>query len=169
VAAPGLGPLVGSDPAPIGCIGRLEAPGAAIAKTLLEQACAELGQRGCRLVLTPMDGDTWQPYRVLESDQDPGQAFAGEPDLALHWGCWLADAGFRVQARFVSTLGTNLQIRRPSPRLAVAIRLEQAQAVPMDDLSESIHHLVLEGFSANPCFAPPASAALAASGSPGAL
>ena len=86
VAAPGLGPLVGADPAPIGCIGRLEAPGAAISKTLLEQACAELGQRGCRLVLAPMDGDTWQPYRVLDSDQDPGQAIAGEPDLALHWG-----------------------------------------------------------------------------------
>lgn len=154
VAAPGLGPLLGADPAPIGRIGRLEAPGAAIAKTLLERACAELGQRGCRLVLAPMDGDTWQPYRVLESGQDPGQAFAGEPDLAPHWGGWLADAGFQVQARFVSTLCTNLQIRRPSSLMAAALRLEPAQALPIDDLLGAIHHLVLEGFQRQPLFRP---------------
>ena len=69
-------------------------------------------------------------------------------------GGWLADAGFRVQGYFVSTLCTNLQIRRPRPRLAVAIRLEQAQAVPIDNLLESIHHLVLEGFQRQPLFRP---------------
>ena len=154
VAAPGLGPLLGGQEAPIGRIGLLEAQGAAMAMSLLERACTNLAQQGCRLVLAPMDGDTWQPYRVLDGDQVPGQAFWGEPDLAPQWADWLAAAGFRVQARFVSSLCTNLEFRRPRLRLAQGWRLQPVEGLRIDDFLEPIHQLVLEGFRQQPLFRP---------------
>jgi GNAT superfamily N-acetyltransferase len=154
---------------PLGRIGRLQASGPAGAAQLLERACADLRRHGCASVLAPLDGDTWHPYRVLEPDQDPGLAFAGEPDPDPRWTDWLAAAGFAVQARYVSSLCTDLQRRRPtrssptgssptrsSPLLTTPspFHLVPVAHVAIDALLEPIHALISHGFRRQPLFVP---------------
>ena len=153
----------------LGRIGRLEASGPAGAAQLLERACAELRRQGCTSVLAPLDGDTWHPYRLLEPDQDPGQAFAGEPEADPRWTDWLAAAGFAVQARYVSSLCTDLQRRRPTASSPIAsspiasspivtspspFHLVPVARVTIDALLAPIHALIGNGFRRQPLFVP---------------
>jgi GNAT superfamily N-acetyltransferase len=144
-----------SDPAaPLGRIGRLEASGPARAAELLDQACSELRWRGCTTVLAPLDGDTWHPYRVQEQGQDPAGAFAGEPDPDPRWTDWLAAAGFAVQARYVSSLCTDLQRRRSMTAPLSSFHLVPVESLAIDELLEPIHQLILNGFRRQPLFVP---------------
>lgn len=140
--------------APLGRIGRLQASGPARAAELLERACAELRGRGCTTVLAPLDGDTWHLYRVLEPGQDPAGAFAGEPDPDPRWSEWLAAAGFAVRARYVSSLCTDLQRRRPIVSPGSLFHLVTVESLAIDDLLEPIHRLIHNGFRRQPLFVP---------------
>ena len=139
---------------PLGRIGRLEASGPGSAAELLERATAELRQRGCVTVLAPLDGDTWHPYRVLEPGQEAAEAFAGEPDPDPRWTDWLAAAGFAVRARYVSSLCSDLQRRRPSVYPPSPFQLVPVEHLAIDDLLEPIHRLILNGFRRQPLFVP---------------
>lgn len=139
---------------PIGRIGRLAASGPTLAAELLERACLELRQRGCAAVLAPLDGDTWHPYRVVEPGQNPAEAFAGEPDPDPCWNDWLVAAGFAVQARYVSSLCTELQQRRPIVSPGSLFHLVTVESLAIDDLLEPIHRLILNGFRRQPLFVP---------------
>ncbi|MFM7314132.1 MAG: GNAT family N-acetyltransferase [Cyanobium sp.] len=141
--------------APIGRIGRLEAPSTNSARLLLKHACRTLRRQGCHSVLAPLDGDTWRPYRVLAPGQDPREAFAGEPDLAPAWADWLADAGFEVRARYISSLCRDLQRRRPMAACQGTWRIEPLSAHPIEALLEPIHRLIVRGFAGQPLFRAP--------------
>ena len=144
-----------TDGGAIGRIGRLEASTASGAHQLLEGACAELRRQGCRSVLAPLDGDTWQPYRVLAPGQDQASAFIGEPDLPSVWADWLTAAGFGVRARYLSALCSDLQRRRPRPSWRGAWRIEPLAEHPIEDLLEPIRRLIVIGFAGQPLFRAP--------------
>jgi GNAT superfamily N-acetyltransferase len=101
-----------------------------------------------------LDGDTWHPYRLLVPHQDPDQAFAGEPEPDPRWSDRLAAAGFAVRARYVSSLCTDLQRRRPSATPQPPFRLVPVECLAIDDLLEPIHRLILNGFRRQPLFVP---------------
>ena len=145
-----------SDAARIGRIGRLQASSAAGARLLLERACSELRRQGCHSVLAPLDGDTWQPYRVLAPGQDRRQAFAGEPNLAPEWAEWLMAAGFCVRARYLSALCSDLQRRRPiAAERCGSWRIEPLAEQPIEPLLEPIRCLIVLGFAGQPLFRAP--------------
>ena len=106
---------------PVACLGSYECiddPG--LGKSLLNHAEEMARARGSEQMIGPMEGSTWNSYRLVEDWQQP--AFFSEP---VHQGYYLQqfqDHGFMPIARFHSQLGT---IPKPSATLeALKTRFE---------------------------------------------
>ena len=77
------------------------------ASLLLESACRQLAQQGCSITIGPMDGNTWQSYRlVTEQRSDP--PFFLEPANPASWPQHFAHSGFTERAKYTSALVTEL-------------------------------------------------------------
>jgi GNAT superfamily N-acetyltransferase len=155
-----------------GSLGQLQADGAdASARlALLRHGCERLRLHGCRRVLAPMDGSSWHDYRLVEAalPTDPREfPFAGEPSCAADWIAPLQAAGFSVQARYVSSICTDLAWRRPRrsghPNGAgEGLVIRSAAGVEAAALLPQLHGLVMAGFRRQPLFSPVDQAAFAA-------
>jgi L-amino acid N-acyltransferase YncA len=92
---------------------RTAAPVATAARELFDLACRRLTEHGCTLAVGPMDGSTWQRYRlVTERGIDP--PFFLEPDNPDEWPGYFRDAGFVPLAHYTSA--RDLDLSRLDPR-----------------------------------------------------
>ncbi len=105
----------------LGLIGHYAARDGGAGRLLLDEACDRLADRGCTLAVGPMDGNTWNRYRlVTERGTEP--PFFLEPDTPPEWLVHFKEAGFGVLAEYYSALSTDLT--RRDPRMPeVAVRL----------------------------------------------
>ena len=135
----------------LGLIGHCAAGDASAAARLLELACAQLAAHGCTLAVGPMDGSTWQNYRlIVERGSEP--TFFMEPDHAADWPRYFLNSGFTVLARYYSALTTG--VSEPDPGMNDVVRHVESQgigvrALSMANLSEElsrIHELTIECF-----------------------
>lgn len=115
-----------------GLIGRFRSEDPLSARLLLDAACARLARHGCTVALGPMDGSTWNAYRLIT---DPGTAppFFLEPRHPAAWPGYFRDSGFAEFARYSSRLQCNMRL--DDPRLPVVRRRMEKLGVrirPMD-------------------------------------
>src|SRR5260370_142723 len=96
----------------VGLIGHYAACEAEAAMFLLQLACKELARQGCTLAVGPMDGNTWQRYRLLtERGSEP--PFFLEPDNPDEWPGQFTAAGFTPLATYCSALNSDLTAEDP--------------------------------------------------------
>ena len=96
----------------LGVIGHYAARSAAGGIHLLRQACRQLADQGCTMVVGPMDGNTWRSHRlVLEPGTEP--VFFLEPQNPVAWSAHFTRSGFTILARYDSRVTPNLQLRLP--------------------------------------------------------
>jgi GNAT superfamily N-acetyltransferase len=135
----------------VGLIGHYAARDAEAAARLLELAGHRLTEHGCTLAVGPMDGSTWQNYRLIV-ERGPEPPFFMEPDHPAEWPGHFLDNGFVVLARYYSALNTDLsQQDRGLPDVLryVESRGISVRPLSMDDLVEemtAIHALTIECF-----------------------
>jgi hypothetical protein len=102
----------------LGFIGHYAADGDASAQALLSHACNELRQHGCTQAIAPINGSTWQSYRLIcDQGQEPG--FFLEMDHPDDYPQQFQDQGFSILATYRSTLTHDLLQCEP--------RLEQVE------------------------------------------
>jgi len=112
-------PALGDDR--LGVIGHYGALDRDAALAMLDAACGDLAQEGRTRAVGPMDGNTWQRYRlVVERGTEP--PFFLEPTNPPEWPTHFTDARFAPLASYFSALNDDLSQRDPRAA-AVADRL----------------------------------------------
>jgi hypothetical protein len=142
-----------------GAIGHYAAQDTESSDAVLEAACARLTAAGCTQAIGPLDGSTWQPYRLVVGS-GPEPPFFLEPWTPAYVADRWRARGFTPIAEYVSAVAEDLS--REDPRFQrAATRLENAgiRIRPLDvreadaDLRR-IHALCLESFRSNFLFSP---------------
>ena len=111
----------------VGFIGHYAVKDATTATQLLQQACEQLAAFGCTLAIAPIDGNTWQRYRLV-TQRGTHPVFFLEPDNPDDWPGHFLDQGFTPLAQYSSALNANLSY--VDPRLErVERRLNKAGVV----------------------------------------
>jgi predicted N-acetyltransferase YhbS len=91
----------------IGLIGHFESRDEQSAHGLLNVALLELKNRGCTVAIGPMDGSTWNRYRlVTEFRSEP--PFFLEPTNPVEYQGYFENCGFTPLATYSSALNTDL-------------------------------------------------------------
>ncbi len=91
----------------IGYVGHYAALDSDAGVEILKRACRELAERRCVRAVGPIDGSTWQRYRLItERGSEP--PFFLEPDNPDDWPGHFHAAGFEPLARYCSALNTDL-------------------------------------------------------------
>ncbi|HET9111459.1 MAG TPA: GNAT family N-acetyltransferase [Ktedonobacterales bacterium] len=115
----------------VGLVGHFAADDA-LAGSLLQLACDRLRDVGCTLAVGPMDGSTFNSYRlVTERGAEP--AFFLEPDTPPSWPGHFTGNGFMPLAHYYSALQESLDA--PYPRISEIARRVQMAGVrvrPLD-------------------------------------
>jgi GNAT superfamily N-acetyltransferase len=102
----------------LGYIGHYAARDAGAAAELLHRACEQLGPH-CDLAIAPIDGNTWNRYRLL-TERGTEPVFFLEPDNPDEWPAHFTDNGFMPLANYFSAL--NEDLNRPDPRTGALMR-----------------------------------------------
>lgn len=85
----------------VGTIGRFYANNENNAHIVLDKAINIIKEEGCKTVVGPMNGNTWNPYRfIVESNGAP--RFFLEDYNPLEYPKWFQAAGFHVSAEYFS-------------------------------------------------------------------
>jgi GNAT superfamily N-acetyltransferase len=143
----------------LGLIGHYAAVEGEAGPRLLELACGRLTGQGCTLAVGPMDGSTWQRYRlVTERGTEP--TFFLEPDNPDDWPGHFRAAGFAPLAHYYSAL--NADLAQADPRLPEWARCADARGIALRPLDlgrfgeelRALAALSLESFSRNFLFTP---------------
>lgn len=143
----------------LGLIGHYAVRDGQAAAALLRLACDQLASHGCTLAVGPMDGNTWQNYRLVV-ERGPEPPFFLEPDNPDDWPDHFVANGFAVLAHYYSALNTDLT--RPDPALPEVARCVEALGVRVrplcfDNLAgelSGIHALSTECFRDGFLFTP---------------
>ncbi len=98
----------------LGLIGHYAAVDGEAAARILDWACMELEHHGCTLAVGPIDGNTWQRYRLL-SERGDEPVFFLEPDNPDSWPAHFTGNRFTALAHYYSAINTDLE--RTHPRL----------------------------------------------------
>jgi GNAT superfamily N-acetyltransferase len=129
------------------------------AAELLRSACARLAGEGCTLAVGPMDGNTWQRYRLV-TDRGPEPPFFMEPDNPDDWPDHFRAAGFAPLAQYYSALATDLTVR-DSRAVETAVRLAErgisvrnVNLARFEDELRRLHPLLLRCFAGNFLYTP---------------
>ena len=136
----------------LGFIGHYAVDGAENGYQLLANACKELAARGCRLVVGPMDGNTWRNYRFLtEGNGEP--PFFLEPVNPPEWPRQFVEYGFKPLANYYSSLDDRLdedddsQARRAARRMAnLGVSLRSLESANYGEELKAIYRVVAESF-----------------------
>jgi GNAT superfamily N-acetyltransferase len=143
----------------LGLIGHYAARDARVAAQLLAFACDQLAAHECTLAVGPMDGNTWQPYRLL-SERGTEPIFFLEPDNPDDWPAHFLANGFTVLAQYYSALNTALEQQDPRiPELAFRLAADGIvlRCLDLDHFEEElrgIHELSLASFAHNFLYTP---------------
>ena len=133
-------------------IGRLRCETAGAGTELIERVCRELAAEGIRAVLGPMDGDTWNSYRVVvESDGSPPflmEPISGPCDLAAFTG-----AGFGPIAHYISARQDLRQAAAAAPG-PPDLQITPWEGQDPEALFAEVHAISVDAFAGNPFFRP---------------
>ena len=117
---------------------------------LIETACRNLAAEGVRAVVGPMDGNTWNSYRVVtESDGSPHflmEPTSGPCDLEAFTG-----AGFTPVASYISARQDLGQV--PAAE-ATELQIVSWNGNNAEALFADVHALSVDAFAGNPFFQP---------------
>lgn len=109
----------------VGLIGHYAAEDT-LAETLLRHACDRLRQMGCTLAVGPMDGSTFNRYRLVTEHGDEPPFFL-EPENPASWPAHFTGNGFSPLAQYYSALQEHLDAT--DPRIPDIERRIQAMGV----------------------------------------
>jgi GNAT superfamily N-acetyltransferase len=143
----------------LGVIGHYFASSAEAGTSLLHAACARLAGEGCTRAVGPMDGNTWQRYRLItERGSEP--PFFLEPDNPDEWPGYFETAGFTPLAQYYSASADRLDERDPrsdetARRLGErGIRVRNLDLGRFEDELRRLHQLSLVSFADNFLYTP---------------
>jgi GNAT superfamily N-acetyltransferase len=120
----------------VGMIGHFNARNREVAQQILQTACHELAQAGCSFAVGPIDGSTWNSYRLVT---DPGSEppFFLEPQNSPDVPNYFLEQGFVLELAYFSAIDSDLA--RPDP-------IGDQVADHMAKLGVSIRSLRIEDF-----------------------
>jgi GNAT superfamily N-acetyltransferase len=142
-----------------GVLGHYAAADAAAGGAVLDHACRQLGLRGFRCVVGPMDGNTWRRYRlVTQRGSEP--PFFLEPDNPDDWPGHFQAAGFAPISHYFSALNDDLSAVDPRVPGALArlndagIRIRPIDLVRYEEELSAVHELSIAAFADNFLYTP---------------
>lgn len=143
----------------VGYLGHYAAGDADSGQQLLREACRQLAERACAQAIGPINGNTWQRYRLL-SERGSEPVFFLEPDNPDDWPTHFLAAGFEVLAKYYSAINTNLS-QRDTRTDRITQRLQQ-QGITVRNLNlanleaelRAFYTLSLQSFSKNFLYTP---------------
>jgi L-amino acid N-acyltransferase YncA len=142
-------PALGDDR--LGVIGHFGALDGDAALAMLDAACEDLAQEGRTRAVGPMDGNTWQRYRlVVERGTEP--PFLLEPTNPPEWPTYFTDAGFSPLAGYLSALNEDLTRRDPRAAAVVdrltetGVRVRELDSSRFDEELARIHRVAVSSF-----------------------
>jgi GNAT superfamily N-acetyltransferase len=136
----------------LGLIGHYAARDDHSATELLGIACWMLGAHGCTLAVGPLDGTTWNRYRLLTERGDEPLFFL-EPDNPDDWPEHFTRKGFTLLAEYSSAV--TVCDARPSARpVPAGMTMRPLDLDHFDEELGRIHALSLEGFRDNFLYSP---------------
>ncbi|MDX2183463.1 MAG: hypothetical protein SFW08_05700 [Gemmatimonadaceae bacterium] len=143
----------------VGLIGHYGAIDAAAGNAVLEAACAALSARGCSHAIGPVDGSTWERYRLALPGFD-APPFLLEPVQPTSWSAHFVQAGFADVGRYRSDRAP-LEVLASRARQDVERRLTSQGVTittfadhPPEHVIDAIHAVSLEAFASAPWFTP---------------
>lgn len=144
-----------------GIIGHYEARDGTTGVALLRESMARLDEAGVDRVVGPMDGTTWDRYRLaLPTPAGERPPFLSEPVNPPEYPSHFEAAGMDVVEWYVSQLVEDLgalaeRTRDPAGSLAEqGIRLTTLDPDHFDRALEELHAVSLEAFADNPYYSP---------------
>ena len=143
----------------IGVIGGYSAADEDSGARLLSRACAALAKAGCASAVGPIDGSTWQRYRLVV-DRGAEPPFFLEPHNPSDWPRHWALAGFSPCATYRSALNEDLTIEDPRTGealqrlLAAGITIRSFDRLDADGELMRLFELSSDAFRANPFYTP---------------
>lgn len=143
----------------LGVIGHYFADSPEAGAPLLETACTRLAAEGRTFAVGPMDGNTWQRYRLV-TDHGTEPPFFLEPDNPDDWPVHWRAAGFKPTATYHSAVTTDLATRDPraeetARRLAErGVTLRNLNLDNFDAELARLHTLSLVSFANNFLYTP---------------
>ncbi|GJD15747.1 hypothetical protein RIVM261_007030 [Rivularia sp. IAM M-261] len=129
------------------------------ATEVLAHACNQLASLGCNLAVAPIDGNTWQRYRLL-TERGVHPAFFLEPNNPDNWRRHFIEQNFTPLANYSSSLNTDLT-QIDSRLQSVKQRCEQAnihiRALDLQNQEQELHRIytvAIQSFRNNFLFTP---------------
>jgi GNAT superfamily N-acetyltransferase len=116
----------------VGLIGHYAAADETLASALLQHACDRLRQAGCSIAIGPMDGSTFNHYRLVT---EPGTElpFFLEPTNPANWPAHFSGNGFTPLARYYSAVQSDLESTDPRiPEIERQMRAAGVRLRPLD-------------------------------------
>jgi GNAT superfamily N-acetyltransferase len=143
----------------VGLIGHYAVTGAEAAARILMHACERLAAEGCTLAVGPLDGTTWNRYRLL-TERGTEPLFFLEPDNPDDWPGHFTDRGFTPLASYYSAV--NEDLKEPAPGVDEVARRAEVEGMTwrtlnfdhFDDELRTLHALSLESFRQNFLYSP---------------
>jgi GNAT superfamily N-acetyltransferase len=143
----------------LGLIGHFAVRDAESASYVLATACEQLAQHSRTLAVGPMDGNTWNRYRLL-TQRGTEPPFFLEPDNPDDWPDFFIEQGFRPLAEYYSAITHSDALVRPisgdvldpAPPRGIAIR--SLDLTRFDEELGRIHTLTLDSFRDNFLYTP---------------
>jgi GNAT superfamily N-acetyltransferase len=143
----------------LGLIGHYAVTSGESAARILEHACARLAAEGCTLAVGPLDGTTWNRYRLL-SERGTEPLFLLEPDNPDDWPGHFTGQGFTALAGYYSAV--NEDLKAPAPGMDEVARRAEAQGMTwrtvdmerFEDELRRVHAVSLESFRRNFLYSP---------------
>ncbi|MBI2809044.1 MAG: GNAT family N-acetyltransferase [Planctomycetes bacterium] len=143
----------------VGFVGHYAVVDPAAAAPLFNVALERLAAQGCTLVIGPMDGNTWQRYRLLTERGDEPPFFL-EPDNPDEWPGQFTAAGFTPLAQYYSALNTDLasgaaRIEPLERKVATrGITVKSLHPERFEQEMKRVHALSVESFRDNFLYTP---------------
>jgi GNAT superfamily N-acetyltransferase len=135
----------------VGLVGHYAAADA-LAESLLQLACERLRQAGCALAIGPMDGSTYQAYRLV-TEHGPEPPFFLEPQNPDSWPVHFAASGFSPLAHYYSAVQEHLDttdVRLPEIERqmeSLGVRVRPLDAVAFEHELRHVYPVVAAGFA----------------------
>jgi len=142
-----------------GILGHFASSDSGASLILLEHAAERLSERQCTLVIGPMDGNTWNSYRLI-SERGSEPLFFLEPHNPLRWSMDFQRAGFRPLAHYYSAMTGRLdlvdsRIDRAEHRIQDrGISIRPLRVAEFQEELKRIYGISLASFSKNFLYTP---------------
>lgn len=146
------------DGANTGSIGDFEAIDSEATAILLESAADFLREKGCRIAVGPMNGNTWRPYRFVVESNGRGP-FLLEPRNPVEFPGWWENAGFSVLSQYSSSVIPLDSSRTISPALRArlersGVKIRELDPARYDEEVRKIYQVSLKSFANNFLYTP---------------